>query len=68
LDELRSQPQLGLRDKKERSLVFSPQPGTGVSDIISLLNGRGVRIEGAARQEATLEEMYSAILKEVEPQ
>jgi ABC-2 type transport system ATP-binding protein len=67
LDELKSLPQLGLREKKERSLIFSPQEGTEVSDIISLLTGRGVKIEGAARQEATLEEMYSAILKEVEP-
>ncbi|MDY6917706.1 MAG: ABC transporter ATP-binding protein [Chloroflexota bacterium] len=67
LDELRGLSQLGLREKKERSLVFSPQEGTEVSDIIGVLTGRGVKIEGAARQEATLEEMYSAILKEVEP-
>ena len=67
LDELKSLSQLGLREKRERSLIFSPQEGTEVSDIISLLAGRGVRIEGAARQEASLEEMYSAILKEVEP-
>ena len=67
LDELKGLSQLGLREKKERSLVFSPQEGTEVSDIIGVLTGRGVKIEGAARQEATLEEMYSAILKEVEP-
>jgi len=66
LDELKILPRFGLREKQERSLIFSPQEGTEVSDIISLLTGRGVRIEGAARQEASLEEMYSAILKEVE--
>jgi ABC-2 type transport system ATP-binding protein len=67
LDELKSLPGLGLREKKGRSLVFSPQEGTEVSDIISLLAERRVKINGAARQEATLEEVYSAILKEVEP-
>ncbi len=67
LDELKSLPALGLREKKESSLIFSSQEGTEVSDIISLLAGHGIKIEGAARQEATLEEMYSAILKEVEP-
>lgn len=67
LDELKDLPRLGLREKKEKSLIFSPQEGTETSDIISLLSSRGVKIEGATRQQATLEEMYSAILKEVEP-
>ncbi|MFW6125685.1 MAG: ABC transporter ATP-binding protein [Chloroflexota bacterium] len=67
LDELKGLSHLGLREKKERSLIFSPQEGTEVSDIIGLLTERGVKIEGAARQEASLEDMYSAILKEVEP-
>jgi ABC-2 type transport system ATP-binding protein len=67
LDELKSLSQLGFQDKQEAHLIFSPQKGTEVSDIISFLAMRGVKIEGAVRQEATLEEMYSAILKEVEP-
>lgn len=67
LDELKGMARLGLREKTERSLIFSPQQDTDISDIISLLAGRGVKIEGAMRQEASLEEMYSAILKEVEP-
>lgn len=67
LDELKSLPKLGLREKHEKRLIFSPREGTGVSDIISLLSERKVKIEKAARQEATLEQMYSAILKEVEP-
>ncbi|MBP1706856.1 MAG: transporter-related protein, could be related with Lipooligosaccharide exporter, ATP-binding [Chloroflexi bacterium] len=67
LDELRALPRLGLRENRDRSLFFSPQEGTGVSDIISWLSEHRVKIEKAARQEATLEEMYSAILKEVEP-
>jgi ABC-2 type transport system ATP-binding protein len=67
LDDLKNLSQMGFREKQEKRLIFSPQKGTEVSDIISFLTGRGVKIEGAVRQEATLEEMYSAILKEVEP-
>lgn len=67
LAELKSLPHLGLKEKKERTLIFSPQKGTEISDIISFLAGRGVKIEEAAKKEASLEEMYSTILKEVEP-
>jgi len=67
LAELKSMTYLGLKEKKERTLIFSPQEGTEISDIISFLAGRGVKIEEATRKEASLEEMYSTILKEVEP-
>jgi len=67
LAELKSLSHLGFQEKKERTLIFSPQGGTEISDIISLLAGRGVKIEEASRKEASLEEMYSTILKEVEP-
>lgn len=67
LAELKSMTHLGLKEKKERTLIFSPQEGTEISDIISFLAGRGVKIEEAAKKEASLEEMYSTILKEVEP-
>jgi ABC-2 type transport system ATP-binding protein len=66
LTELKGLPYLGLQEKKDRSLIFSPQKGTEVSDIISLLAGRGVKIEEASRKEASLEEMYSTILRETE--
>ena len=67
LAELNNLPHLGLQEKKEKSLIFSPQEGTEVSDIVSLLAEHGIKIEGAARKEPSLEEMYSAILKEAEP-
>lgn len=66
LDELKKITQLGLKDKRGKSLIFSSQEGTEVSDIISWLSERKVKIEKAARQEATLEEIYTSILKEVE--
>jgi ABC-2 type transport system ATP-binding protein len=67
LTELQRLPNLGLQEMKGKCLVFSPREGTEVSDIISILAGRGVKIEEASRKEASLEEMYSAILKETEP-
>ena len=67
LAELKSLSHLGFQEKKERTLIFSPLKGTEVSDIISFLSGRGVKIEEAVKKEASLEEMYSAILREAEP-
>ena len=67
LVELRRLPNLGFQEMKGKSLIFSPSEGTEVSDIISILAGQGVKIEEALRKEASLEEMYSAILKETEP-
>jgi ABC-2 type transport system ATP-binding protein len=67
LAELKTLPDLGLRENRGRTLIFSPREGTEVSDIISLLSARGIKIDKALRKEASLEEMYSAILKEAEP-
>ena len=67
LAELKSIENLGFQKKSKTSLTFSPREGTGVSDIISFLTGRGIKIEEAIKKEASLEEMYAAILKEVEP-
>ena len=67
LTELKGLPYLGLQEMKENSLIFSPEQGTEVSDIIGILTSRGVKIQEATRKEASLEEMYSTILKETEP-
>lgn len=67
LVELKSLPHLGLREGKKKKLIFSPQEEVEVSDIVSLLVESGVKIEAVVRREASLEEMYSIILKEVEP-
>jgi ABC-2 type transport system ATP-binding protein len=68
LAELKSIENLGFQKKSKTSLTFSPKEGKGVSDIISFLTGRGIKIEEAIKKEASLEEMYAAILKEAEPQ
>jgi len=67
LTELKNLSHFGLKEKNERALVFSPREGTEISDIISFLASRSVKIEEAVKKEASLEEMYAAILKEVEP-
>jgi ABC-2 type transport system ATP-binding protein len=67
LAELKSIENLGFQKKSKTSLTFSPREGKGVSDIISFLTGRGIKIEEAIKKEASLEEMYAAILKEAEP-
>jgi len=67
LEALRQQPQLGFREAGKTSLVFeSRDNGAKVSDIVTFLAGYGVKIEKADRREASLEELYAAILKEVE--
>jgi len=65
--EIKGNPALGLQEKIYETLIFSPGEGTGISDIISFLASRGVKIEGATKKEASLEEIYSEILKKAEP-
>jgi ABC-2 type transport system ATP-binding protein len=67
LTELKSLPRLGMRENRGRNFIFSPQDGVEVSDIINFFAGYGVKIEKALRKEASLEDLYSTILKEVEP-
>jgi len=64
--ELKELSSLGLQEINGKSFIFSPPKETEVSDIISTLTSRGVKIEQASRKEASLEEMYSTILKETE--
>ena len=56
----------GFLERQGKMLVFTPGKGTDISEIISILAGRGVKIEEATKKELSLEEMYSTILKDVE--
>lgn len=66
LRALRDAPRLGFQITTGKGLVFSPPEGVEVSEIVGFLVGHGVRVEGARRKEASLEELYTAILKERE--
>lgn len=59
-------PELGFRSREGGQLRFSPAPGTGVSEIVGRLVALGVKVEGAKRKEATLEELYASIVSERE--
>jgi len=61
--ELKDLPDVGLRERNARRLTFVPQGSVRVPDIVSLLVSRGVEIEGVSRKEASLEEVYSAMLQ-----
>ncbi|MBL7119531.1 MAG: ABC transporter ATP-binding protein [Dehalococcoidia bacterium] len=65
--ELKSLSHLGLRERKDKSLTFVLREGVRVPDLVSLLVRQGVEIERVNKKEVSLEEIYSAILKEVEP-
>ena len=67
IKEIKRSSGLGLKEVKDSNFVFMPEKGTETSDIISFLSSRGVKVEEAIKQEASLEEMYSNILKEAEP-
>jgi ABC-2 type transport system ATP-binding protein len=67
LTELKKQSKFGFRDVQGSSLFFESMEGNAeVPDIIGFLAGRGVKIEQAGKHEASLEDLYSTILKEVE--
>jgi ABC-2 type transport system ATP-binding protein len=67
LEELKKQPKLGFRNISGTSLFFETGEGAAeVTDIVGFLAGHGVKVEQAGRREASMEDLYSSILKEVE--
>ena len=65
--ELQSLTDLGLRERKDRTLTFAPRAGVRIPDVVRLLVNQGVEIEGVSRKEVSLEEIYSSMLKDAEP-
>jgi ABC-2 type transport system ATP-binding protein len=68
LVELQSLPEVSIHDRKDRTLILSVGKSSNVSDIVTFLTQRGVRIEQVKRREASLEEIYTTILMEAEQQ
>ena len=66
LSELRARTGVSIHDSRDRTLVLSIGQGNAVGDIVSFLAQRGVKIEQVKREEASLEEIYTTILKEAE--
>jgi len=68
LVELQSLPEVSIQNRKDRTLILSMGKGSEVPDIVNFLTQRGVRIEQVKRREASLEELYTTILREAEHQ
>ncbi len=66
ITELARLPKLRVDSQMDKTLVLSLSNGTGISDIVSFLSQRGVRIEGVRHEEASLEDVYASILKEAQ--
>ena len=66
LAELQKLPEISVRDQKDSVLILNIGKTVDVSSIITLLAARGVKIEQVKKQEASLEDMYTTIVKESE--
>ena len=66
LAELQKLPEISIRDQKDGILILNVGKTVEVSSIITLLAARGVKIEQVKKQEASLEDMYTTIVKESE--
>jgi hypothetical protein len=67
VSELQTQSTFGFREVSGKSLVLNDtEGGADVSDIISFLAARSVKIAQAGRKEASLEELYATILEKAE--
>ena len=63
ISALKRFPKLTIERQSDTKLILSPSNGTGVSDIVSFLTERGVKIEEVKHSEASLEDIYASILK-----
>ena len=66
LDELLKLQDVSIREQKDHALILNIGKNVEVSGIITLFASRGVKIEQVKKQEASLEDMYTAIVKESE--
>jgi ABC-2 type transport system ATP-binding protein len=67
LTELARMPQIDIQSRKDRAVILTlGKTGADVSDVITFLTQRGVKIEQVVRRDASLEEIYTTILREAE--
>jgi ABC-2 type transport system ATP-binding protein len=66
VDELKNLPDVRVREQQDKILNLAAGKDGDVSGIVTLLAARGVRIEQVKKQEASLEEMYTTIVREAE--
>lgn len=66
LDQLKGLPEVKIRSQQDSTVVLSLGRDAAVPDIVGFLTARQVRIEQVKRREASLEKIYTTILKEAE--
>lgn len=64
--ELQKMPEINVREQRDRILILSAGSNVDVGSTVALLSSRGIRVEQFKKQEASLEEMYTTIVKEAE--
>ena len=66
LGQLKALSEVNIRSQSDKMLVLSVGKNTEVSDIVTFLAQHGAKIEQVRRRKASLEEIYTAIVKEAE--
>jgi ABC-2 type transport system ATP-binding protein len=66
ISELKNLPDIHNLEQSGNILTLTTGKGLDVSNIVSLLVFRGIRVEQVKKQEASLEEIYTTIVKEAE--
>jgi ABC-2 type transport system ATP-binding protein len=66
ISELRGLPCVTVQSQTAQILKISSSKLTGIPAIVHLLDSRGVNIEQVKKQEASIEDVYSAIVKTAE--
>jgi ABC-2 type transport system ATP-binding protein len=66
VEELRSLPGVAVQSQKDGVLTVAAGGAAEIPAIVHLLDSRGMRIEQVKRQEASLEDVYTAIIREAE--
>jgi len=67
LIELYSVGGLNIHKAQEKAIILTTTEEMSVPDVVAILVYKGIRIEQVKRREASVEEIYTSILKEVEP-
>jgi ABC-2 type transport system ATP-binding protein len=67
LTELLTLPGINISEVKDKTVLLSTGDSTGIPDIVDFRVRKNVRIEQVKRREASVEEIYTSILREVEP-
>ncbi|WP_054741592.1 ABC transporter ATP-binding protein [Cellulosilyticum ruminicola] len=63
LNKLKKIPNLGFKAKEEEGLVFAPTGEAKISEIINILSKEGIEVENVIKNEASLEDMYTSIVR-----